>query len=36
MTEYDLQASGMRPAGYGALIARFHLEVIPTAVCTGS
>ena len=29
MTEHDLQATGMRPAGYGALIARFHLEVIP-------
>jgi len=29
MTEHDLQATGMRPAGYGALIARFHLEAIP-------
>ena len=29
MTEHDLQATGMRPAGYRALIARFHLEVIP-------
>lgn len=29
MTEHDLQATGMRQAGYGALIARFHLEVIP-------
>jgi len=29
MTEHDLQATGIRPAGYGALIARFHLEVIP-------
>ncbi|MCF7839128.1 MAG: Fic family protein, partial [Candidatus Marinimicrobia bacterium] len=29
MTERDLQAAGLRPAGYGALIARFDLEVIP-------
>jgi len=29
MTERDFQATGMRPAGYGALIARFHLDVIP-------
>jgi len=29
MTEHDIRATGARPAGYGALIARFHLEVIP-------
>ena len=29
MSEHDFQATGMRPAGYRALIARFHLEVIP-------
>lgn len=29
MTEHDLRATGMRPAGYGALIARFQLDVIP-------
>lgn len=29
MTEHDLQAKRIRLAGYGALIARFHLEVIP-------
>jgi hypothetical protein len=28
MTEHDLQTTGTRAAGYGALIARFHLEVI--------
>lgn len=29
MTEHDLQTKGIRLVGYGALIARFHLEVIP-------
>lgn len=28
MTEHDLHATGMRSAGYGALIARFRLDVI--------
>jgi hypothetical protein len=29
MTEHDLRATGIRPAGYEALIARFRLDVIP-------
>ena len=29
MTEHDLQVTGLRPAGYNALIARFGLETIP-------
>jgi hypothetical protein len=29
MTEHDLRATGMRSAGYGALIAKFRLDVIP-------
>ena len=29
MTEYDLHATGVRQAGYAALIARFRLDVIP-------
>ena len=29
MTEHDLHETGIRPAGYGALIARFRLDVIP-------
>jgi hypothetical protein len=29
MIEHDLRATGTRPAGYSALIARFQLDVIP-------
>jgi hypothetical protein len=29
MIDHDLHATGVRPAGYGALIARFRLDVIP-------
>jgi hypothetical protein len=29
MTGHDLRTRGIRPAGYGALIARFRLDVIP-------
>ncbi|MGI6087465.1 MAG: Fic family protein [Kiritimatiellia bacterium] len=40
MPEHDLQTTEIRPAGYGALIAKFHLEVIPnwhqSFVTTGS